>query len=237
MDIVDFFEEMSQLYDFETNRSCGFHVHLSPGSSSYERGDWTLDELKNIAMAVIYFEDAFEVLIPETRRGSKWHRPNRSQNRSFESLNTKQCLQKISKIKDIQSLCLLIHQNKNSNWNFMNNYYPYGIGTVEFRQPPGVTNAAACLCWMELAINFIQSARRPQLYAELERYPQTVEGLKQFCHDGMTAGGSNLDFLDSLFEGKSGALKARLADEMEDDNALIGKEDDICHYPSIKARI
>lgn len=227
---MDLFEAMSQLYEFQTNRSCGFHVHISPGDPSDGRGDWTLEELKNIAMAIVYFEDAFEVLIPETRRGSKWHRPNRAQNRSFEKLRMDQCLQKISKVGDVQSLCLLIHQNKNSNWNFMNNYYSYGIGTVEFRQPPGVTTAAGCLCWAELAINFVQSARRPQLYAELGCYPQTVQGLRHFCCDGMSAGESDSNFLDPLFEGKSGALKARWADEMEDTDALVQKEGESCHY-------
>ncbi|ROW07938.1 hypothetical protein VMCG_03427 [Cytospora schulzeri] len=234
MEIEHLFEALNDSYEFETNRSCGFHVHLSPGNSSYKRGDWTLEELKNIAMAVVYFEDAFEVLIPETRRGSKWHRPNRAQNRRFEKLSTKQCLREISKVKDMQALCLLIHQTKNSNWNFMNTYYPHGIGTVEFRQPPGVTDAAGCLTWAELAVDFVQSARRPDLYAELEQYPQTVEGLKQFCYDGMTEGVSNSKFLDPLFEGRSGALQARWADEMEDHNALIRKE---CYDTKQKARI
>lgn len=156
MEIRDLFVSINNLYNLDTNRSCGFHVHLSPGSSSSERGDWTLHELKNISMAIVYFEDAFEVLIPETRRGNKWYRPNRAQNIPFRKLNTKQCLQKTSEVKDIQSLCLLMHHTENSNWNLMNICRPRGIGTVEFRQPPSITDAAACLSWAELAIDFVQ---------------------------------------------------------------------------------
>lgn len=230
-EIKDFFASMSSLYDLDTNRSCGFHVHLSPGDPSGDRVDWTLDELKNIAMAVVYFEDAFELLIPETRRGSKWHRPNRAQNQAFMGLSTEKCLRRIGEVRDAALLCLMMHQSENSNWNFMNIYAPSGTGTVEFRQPPGVTGAAACLSWAELAVDFVQSARGwPGLSAGIGSYPRTVEGLEQFCYDGMTLGVSNPGCLDPLFAGKSGALEARWADELEDEAALLRKESyDVTH--------
>lgn len=172
-------------------------MHLSPGSPGFERGDWTLNELKNIAQAAVYFEDALEVLTPESRRASSssgWgHQPDRP----LQGLGTK-------------------HQDKleGSSWDFTDIYRAGGTGTVEFRRPPGVVDAEGCLAWAELAVDFVQSARWPGFCAAgIGGYPQTVEGLEQFCYDGVMEEVSNKKYLETLFEGKSGALAARCADD------------------------
>jgi len=43
------------------NKSCGTHIHLSPQNSS---GTWTLGAVKAICRSIVYFEFAFEALLP-----------------------------------------------------------------------------------------------------------------------------------------------------------------------------
>lgn len=74
---------------------------------------------------------------------------------------------------------------------------------MKFRRPPGVTDAEGCLAWAEMAVGFVQSARRPEFCAAgVEGYSQTVEGLERFCYDGIMEGVSNKKYLEPLFEGK-----------------------------------
>lgn len=205
------FATLSTDFLIETNRSCGFHVHLSPGkpkAQTMDRGDWTIDELTRIAMAVVYFENAFEAVIPAERRGNKYHRANRAQNQYLAELSIDETMRRISEVRDIPWFVLLMQQSKRFNWNFMHLSSVHGKGTIEFRQPPGVTTAAECLQWMELAIDFIQSARRDEIsIRKLYEFEPTVQGLKKFCYEGLTPGMSMQCYLDPIFDGKTGALE------------------------------
>lgn len=49
-----------------TNKRCGFHVHMSPGNGSM----WTLPELKGICFAIIHFESAILAILPASRRNN-----------------------------------------------------------------------------------------------------------------------------------------------------------------------
>ncbi|KAH8904964.1 hypothetical protein BR93DRAFT_939021 [Coniochaeta sp. PMI_546] len=71
----------------ETNKSCGFHVHLSPGDGF----KWDLDELKRVCIAVLYFEDAFLALIPESRRHTSYVSNNRYDHEKFSALSFAEC--------------------------------------------------------------------------------------------------------------------------------------------------
>lgn len=70
-----------------TNKSCGFHVHLSPGDGSM----WRLDELKRIAFAICYFEQAFMALLPESRRISAYVAQKPSDNPKFRGSSIEEC--------------------------------------------------------------------------------------------------------------------------------------------------
>ncbi len=71
----------------KTNKSCGFHVHLSPGDGSM----WRLDELKRIAFAIYYFEQAFMALLPESRRISVYVAQKPSDNPKYRASSTEKC--------------------------------------------------------------------------------------------------------------------------------------------------
>lgn len=189
---------MKVLCYFESNRSCGFHIHVSPA-----QGAWSITELRNICIAVIHFEGAFEVLVPEHRRGNQWIKSNRFDNPALASLTGAQIIQRINACNNAVEIADLMHPDRYYAWNFKNLYYG-GKATIEWRRPPGVTTAEGCLVWAELAIDFIQSARRPAV--AFGKYGRDVAGLKAFLQDGLVPGLSDERYLKPVFEGKSGCL-------------------------------
>src|SRR5712664_4257090 len=52
---------------------CGTHIHVSPG------GRYTLDEIKHIAKAVVYYEPAITLIMPNDRKDCAWSRSNVSE--------------------------------------------------------------------------------------------------------------------------------------------------------------
>lgn len=205
---------MTQLCVFQSNRSCGFHIHVSP-----QEGTWTMTELRNICIAIIYFEGAFEVLVPEHRRGNQWIKSNRADNPALAKLTDAQIFQRINACKNAVEIADLMHPDRYYAWNFKNLYYG-GKATIEWRRPAGMTTADGCLMWAELAIDFVQSARRPGV--NFGQYGRDVAGLYRFLHDGLVPGLSDERYLKPIFEGKSGSLAPLPVREM--DLALLKKK-------------
>ncbi|KAK2607014.1 hypothetical protein N8I77_005726 [Diaporthe amygdali] len=202
-EINDMFKYLNTLCAVRSNRSCSFHVHLSPIGSS-----WSLKELQGISIAVIHFECAFEALIPETRRGNQFIRSNRFfGNALLEDLQHSECIKQIQLQKTVKDLAGLMSADRYTTWNFENLKEDYRKGTIEFRQPPGQTHATGCLSWIELAIDFVQSARRKDWHAKVKDYPQNVSGLRRFISEGLVDGLSRECFLGPLLNSKEGSAK------------------------------
>lgn len=203
LEITDLFKHIGSLCAFQTNRSCGFHVHLSPIG-----GSWSLSELQGISVAIIHFECAFEALIPETRRGNQFIRSNRFfGNPALLDKRHSEVIHEILKQKTVKSLAVLMSPNRYTAWNFENLKEDDRKGSLEFRQPPGQTHASGCLVWIELAINFVQSARRPNWYAQIGDYTQTVAGLQKFTKEGFVQGISQERYMVPLFNSREGTLQ------------------------------
>lgn len=87
--------------------TCGTHVHVSPGGSK-----WTLDQVRNVSRSVLYFEEAFELLLPPDRRANSVCRSNRIENpklRHLPDLDT--CCQKIHECTTVEDLVRLMNAN------------------------------------------------------------------------------------------------------------------------------
>ena len=80
-------------------------------------------------------------------------------------------------------------------------------GTIEFRQGPGVIDAAGCLAWVELVVSFVQAAVQHGSVESLQKYDGTVEGLKTFIETAFIPGLNQPELMASLFENKSGSLE------------------------------
>lgn len=209
------FSKMQKACNLFTNETCGTHIHLSPGE-----GIWRTKELKRICKAILYFEEAMEVLFPAARRQSKFCRSNRFNNPQFtteangqraQALDIAECFRTVEKCKDIQSLAEIMGMRKYMAWNFVNVFYSGWSddgGTIEFRRPPGVTSPDDCLAWMELAVYFIHAARELQGpgFCLDARFARDVAGLERFIRDGLSHGTPRPTYLQRLFHGKSGRI-------------------------------
>jgi hypothetical protein len=77
------------------------------------------------------------------------------------------------------------------------------MGTIEFRQPPGSSNAAATKLWVSFAASFIQAAI---LYADSLDQTQapTLDMFRAFLINGAIQSGlADYSALDQLFEGRT----------------------------------
>ena len=85
--------------------TCGTHVHVSPGDSN-----WTLEQVKNVSRSILYFEEAFEVLLPPERRGNLECRSNRVENPKLKHLpDLDACFQKIEECTTMKALVHLMN--------------------------------------------------------------------------------------------------------------------------------
>jgi hypothetical protein len=85
--------------------------------------------------------------------------------------------------------------------------------TIEWRQPPGISTAEECLVWTELVVAFVQAARAwPDIGEEIQSYPAEVQGLQKFVLERGQCPGSNVEYLNPVFEGKSGKVTVRTSE-------------------------
>ncbi|OIW34290.1 hypothetical protein CONLIGDRAFT_688027 [Coniochaeta ligniaria NRRL 30616] len=197
-DITNAFESVTTFCKIKTNKTCSTHIHISPGDGK----DWTLDELKEISMAVTYFEWAFLALLPPHRRKSAFCQSHTA-GRSWAKADRKEA-RKLTRLMNPDP------RNGNTStkdyaWHF-GNIFPGPSGmestgkTIEWRQPPGVETADACLAWTELALNFIQAARKPGMHNTIDHYKPNVGGLRKFIKDGLVKGVGSRKYMDSILQ-------------------------------------
>lgn len=85
--------------------TCGTHVHVSPGDS-----EWTLGQVKNVSRSILYFEEAFEVLLPPERRGNRQCRSNRIDNPKLKHLpDLEACFEEIQECSSTKALIHLMN--------------------------------------------------------------------------------------------------------------------------------
>ena len=106
------FQIVESYAEIMSHVTCGTHIHVSPGGSR-----WTLDQLRNISRSILYFEEAFELLLPPDRRGNRECRSNRIDNpklRHLPDLDT--CCQRIHECTTIEALVCLMNAKENHSF-------------------------------------------------------------------------------------------------------------------------
>ena len=141
-------------YIITGDENCSTHIHISLIPN------YNLTDLKQIASAIIHFEEAFEALMPDHRRGNSFATSNwlGSPHLERQGRNRTQSIEAIAGAHDELELFRLI-QGLDSNdfcWNFLSIFGEKG--TIEFRQPPASLTLDETLTWAELAMNFIQAS-------------------------------------------------------------------------------
>ncbi|CAD6594260.1 MAG: glycine cleavage system H-protein subunit [Alectoria sarmentosa] len=194
--------------------TCGTHVHVSPGDSK-----WTLEQAKNVSRSILYFEEAFEVLLPPERRGNRECRSNQSDNPKLKDLpDLKACFEKIQECGSIKALIHLMNGKDEDQplvceeWNGeiavtercygfnFENLMEGKIGTIEFRRPPCVTNYQDCVMWAEFGASFMQAAMQYGASLDsLRRYGLNVAGLAAFVEQATIHGMNDRGILAKMF--------------------------------------
>ena len=106
------FQTIQNYADIMSDASCGMHIHVSPGGS-----EWTLDQVRNVSRSILYFEEAFEALLPLERRGNRQCRSNRIDNPKLRCLpDLDACCQAIQECTTIKALTHLMNANANEDY-------------------------------------------------------------------------------------------------------------------------
>lgn len=189
----DVFTELQDVCKIECNQSCGFHVHVSPTGRR-----WNILEVKRICIAVLHFERAVAALLPPHRQNNYWAKPHGTNVNTLKGKTEAQWTKLIQDCKDIDDIILLMHGDGNRYfaWNF-ENLAEGKLGTIEWRQPCAMTTYSGCIAWIELAVTFVQAARKFQ--GNISTYPSTVSGLREFLfQNGLMGAASRQQYLNTI---------------------------------------
>ncbi|KFY80805.1 hypothetical protein V499_00387 [Pseudogymnoascus sp. VKM F-103] len=158
-----FWEATNEIFDIESNTSCGAHIHVAPFGRAYK-----LVELVKVAHAVATQENHVLKILPQERINNDYCRPC-----SFRSEELKLGLEysmeydveypsahvAISLLKMKDATELIHYMQSNSRyvlWNFQNT--TSRSGTVEFRGGRHLTGPVRTKRWTAFTVSFISKA-------------------------------------------------------------------------------
>ncbi|KAK2809008.1 hypothetical protein FQN50_004282 [Emmonsiellopsis sp. PD_5] len=175
--------------------TCSTHVHISRAEG------YSVSDLKKIAQAIIYFEPAFEPILPPDRRGNEYARSNWIDNPSFgyKNLSRDQSIDYLETLTTIDQVIdtMCPNQSKYFGWNFVS---VKKFSTIEFRRGPYSATVDDVYMWVDVAESFIKSALAIQSKSQLQQNPVTVGGLETFLTRAPSTGPR---YLSRLFAGKT----------------------------------
>lgn len=188
-------------YDISVDHTCNAHfrVELEPQVD--------LREFKQIAGSIIYFEAAFEALVPPShRRNERLLSHHRDGPVGAGSPRTSEgrlrSIAKINDARDAREIHALMQRDRNPQhcWHLQ----PTNSGTratIAFHKPPGFVTANEALGWAELAISFLQAARRCGYLPMLNAHSANTGGLARFLTLGHMQGVSQPWLWRAIFAG------------------------------------
>ena len=141
------------------NKSCGMHVHV-------DVRDLSLEQLKNVVRAYVFFQDEIDRVLPRSRRNGGYCRY------LCNSWNRADFLQRVTEATTVQRLGYAFPQRacvlNLAKWRM--------TGTLEFRQHSGSAEAAKVLTWAKWCIAFVEKFRNINVW-EQAAAPATSNGL------------------------------------------------------------
>ena len=138
---------------------CGSHVHVSPSGGSFQ-----LKELKSIALAVVYFDEQVQQVLPKGRRNYHFCVSNKSHSKRLKGKNINTVAESIWSAQKKTDLVEIVQGSSKSDrpvlWNFHNvTVMPFtdepAIGTVEFRGGRCLRGPVRTKRWISFAVAFI----------------------------------------------------------------------------------
>ena len=130
-DVKEHWAALLQIGEVEVDKGCATHVHVSPKPEP-----WSLEQLKRMAKAVIYFDDAFKIIWAPTRREHELTKSNKRNNYKLKDLGFGACCERIEECANKRGLISLMQsgeskaaqQTRDYAWNFENT--EKAIGTI-----------------------------------------------------------------------------------------------------------
>ena len=122
-DVKKHWAALLEIGEVEVDKGCATHVHVSP-----KQEPWSLKQLKQVAKAVIYFDDAFKNIWAPTRRKHDLTQSNKRNNYKLENLKFDECRKLIDECANNLQLINLMQsgntkadgQTRDYAWNFQN---------------------------------------------------------------------------------------------------------------------
>ncbi|KAL8713432.1 MAG: hypothetical protein Q9225_006786 [Loekoesia sp. 1 TL-2023] len=148
-------------FELRRDTSCGFHIHISS-----VRGSYSLDQLRMMAKAVIFWEPATKRCTPTSRhdRFLDYCKSNIAHGVPVvEALRGSGPLRGLVQAYDYidnasrDAIIDYICPDKYRAWNFLPSRTG-GTGSIEFRRPPGVVTAKKAKHWIAFTMTFVEMA-------------------------------------------------------------------------------
>jgi hypothetical protein len=170
-------------HGYRVDRRCGFHVHV-------DCSDLTLEQLKRVALMFVKFEQVFDVLVPQSRRGT-----NNGYCRSIKSrwANIEDAFAAIKKATTIRDLIGVV--NAHDRYYKLNLTNLQGFNsrmTIEFRQAAGTWNAEKAINWIRVCVAFVEEARNQKTVRKPEYLHRSMTDQVRSLIDGEAFKGQGL---------------------------------------------
>ena len=131
-DVKEHWATLLQIGQVRVDKMCATHVHVSPKRDP----PWSISELKGVAKAIIYFEDAFNHIWAPSRREHALTKSNKRDNHKLKDLKFAECSKLIEACPSKRELINLMQagetnkarQTRDYTWNFENT--EKAIGTI-----------------------------------------------------------------------------------------------------------
>ena len=117
-DVKKHWATLLQLGDVKVDEGCATHVHVSPKKEKL----WSLEQLKQFAKAVIYFDDAFKKIWAPSRRDHGLTQSNKRHSSRLKECGFVECCKSIENCADNKALFNLMQQSRDYAWNFENTF-------------------------------------------------------------------------------------------------------------------
>lgn len=206
-------EDLDRVWDVlkslstHTTDTCATQIHVSPVSH-----DWVIGEVKKMAKAIVYYERCVDSLLPYKRRTNHYCRSNRH-DLAFKSKSMRDIFLTIDGIPSttLQDAKERIYDLMNSGagnefrWNFQQ-LDRSGIGTIEFRQPPGSLSKRESHLWISFTRAYVHAAMLDGNNLDPQKPVEHLDVFKTFLLKGASAADMNSDdqnALTALFEEKT----------------------------------
>jgi hypothetical protein len=146
---------------------------------------------KRIAQAIIYFEPVWTELFPQRPGVGFLLKRNWQDNIHFKSLTQDQAIDAIEKTTSVQQLTSLMRNDDEDDpyyWEHWDESEWQDLSVrpekhwIQFSIPPVASTVTVAIEWINVTVNFLQSALRCESSQELrQKFPQSKDGLVEFA--------------------------------------------------------